>query len=263
MNALKLMATELFILFLASLKGYSQSLEIYTDERGNRYAAISSKGMVAYKVENRSENPNFRKSIQLFKFTSTGQNTEAEKDTDGNDIYVYRTTRHTDVKNECDKKVAGRFIISPVIVDADGKASAAKMDWATANGYLATAKTTDYTAVSYAVSKGCAMYCGKDGKDEPGTWRVPTRGECALILLFYKKMEEKLADDGFKPFPLSTEKYGTYYWTATEKDGNSSEVWSMAIFPDDQISGYTLSNIYQSKSSGSYYLRCIRDIPSE
>lgn len=110
MNALKLMATELFILFLASLKGYSQSLEIYTDERGNRYAAISSKGMVAYKVENRSENPNFRKSIQLFKFTSTGQNTEAEKDTDGNDIYVYRTTRHTDVKNECDKKVAGRVI---------------------------------------------------------------------------------------------------------------------------------------------------------
>lgn len=263
MNALKLMATELFILFLASLKGYSQSLEIYTDERGNRYAAISSKGMVAYKVENRSENPNFRKSVQLFKYTSTGQDTEAEKDAGGNNIYVYRTTRHTEVNNECDKKVAGRFIISPVIVDADGKANAAKMDWATANGYLATAKTTDYKTDSYAVSKGCAMYCGKDGQDEPGTWRVPTRGECALILIFYKKMEEKLADDGFMPFPLSTEKYGTYYWTATEKNGSSSEVWAMTIFPDDQISSYVLSNMYKSKTNNSYYLRCIRDIPSE
>lgn len=263
MNALKLMATELFILFLASLKGYSQSLEIYTDERGNRYAAISSKGMVAYKVENRSENPNFRKSIQLFKYTSTGQNTEAEKDTDGHDIYVYRTTRHTEVNNECDKKVAGRFIISPVIVDADGEANAAKMDWATANGYLATAKTTDYKTDSYAVSKGCAMYRGKDGQDEPGTWRVPTRGECALILIFYKKMEERLAADGFKPFSLPTEGSGTYYWTATEKEGSREVVWSMTIFPDDQISNYALSDVYKSKTSNSYYLRCIRDIPSE
>lgn len=105
------------------------------------------------------------------------------------DVYVYRTTRHTERQTEggCDWKVSGYFIVSPDIVNSEGEAGAQTMDWATANGYLTAANTNIYSTPSFAVAKGCAAYRGKEGLDEPGTWRVPTRGECALILLFYKK----------------------------------------------------------------------------
>ncbi|WP_243462248.1 hypothetical protein [Bacteroides stercorirosoris] len=42
------------------------------------------------------------------------------------------------------------------------------MNWATANGYLATANSNSYsTEKNIAVPKGCAMYRGKDGQDAP------------------------------------------------------------------------------------------------
>ena len=265
MNVLKLISAEFFILFLVSLKGYSQSTEIYTDGRGNKYAAINAKGMLKYKVEDRSKNPTFRTRIQLFKYTSTGQNTEAEKDENGKDIYVYRTIRHTNLKTRggaCDWKIPSYFIISPDIVSSDGEAKAEKMAWATANGYLATANTNYHDTQSFAVAKGCAMYRGKDGRDEPGTWRVPTRGECALILIFYKKMEEDNAETDFKPFSLSSDTY-TDYWIATEYSGYSNGGWNLRIFPNGQISGNALYSSSSIKKSGSCYLRCVRDIPSE
>lgn len=262
MKVFRLIVAELTILFLIPLKGYSQSTDIYIDLRGNKYAAINSRGMLQCKEEDRSESTTFRCYIQLYKYTSTGQNTEAIKDENGNDIYVYRTTRHTERKTEggCDWKVSKHFIISPDIVNSDGEANAATMDWATANGYLATARTNYYSVPSFAVPKGCAMYRGKDNLDEPGTWRVPTRGECALILMFYKKIEETQAETDFKPFALSTSA-NTSYWTATERGGGTTGAWYMTFFPDSQIAGYSLTEFYRAKSESSYYLRCIRDIP--
>lgn len=262
MKVFRLIVAELTILFLIPSKGYSQSTGIYIDLRGNKYAAINSRGMLQCKEEDRSESTTFRCHIQLYKYTSTGQNTEAIKDENGNEIYVYRTTRHTERKTEggCDWKVSKHFIISPDIVNSDGEAKAATMDWATANGYLATAKTNYYSVPSFAVPKGCAMYRGKDNLDEPGTWRVPTRGECALILMFYKKIEESQVETSFKPFALPT-LTKTTYWSATESGGSVAEAWSMEFFPDDRITGYNLTRGYKSKQKESYYLRCIRDIP--
>ena len=121
------------------------------------------------------------------------------------------------------------------------------MDWATANGYLTAANTNIYSTPSFAVAKGCAAYRGKEGLDEPGTWRVPTRGECALILLFYKKMEETKATTGFQPFALSTIG-ATYYWSATEKGGDSKDVWSMRFYPDNQTEEVLLSPLYPGYS---------------
>ena len=212
-------------------------------------------------ISDRSKNTNFRSYIQLYKYIS-GSLTEAEKDESGNDVYVYRTTRHTERQTEggCDWKVSGYFIVSPDIVNSEGEAGAQTMDWATANGYLTAANTNIYSTPSFAVAKGCAAYRGKEGLDEPGTWRVPTRGECALILLFYKKMEETKATTGFQPFALSTIG-ATYYWSATEKGGDSKDVWSMRFYPDNQITGYGLNTGYYDKQKKSYYLRCIRDIP--
>ena len=259
MKVFRLIVAELTILFLIPLKGYSQSTGIYTDLRGNKYAAINSRGMLQCKEEDRSESPTFRCYIQLYEYTSTGQNTKPIKETDGKDIYVYRTTRHTERKTNggCDWKVSKHFIISPDIVNSDGETKAATMDWATANGYLATARTNDYSVPSFAVPKGCAMYRGKNNQDEQGTWRVPTRGECALILMFYKKMEGTQAETDFKPFALPT-LTSTIYWSATEKGGGTSDAWLMEFFPDDHIKGYNLRSI---SKKNTYYLRCIRDIP--
>ena len=261
MNIFRLTVIKFCILFFIPLRVYSQSTEIYTDLRGNKYAAINYKGMVKYKVEDRSKNTNFRSYIQLYKYDSDNKPQE-EKDASGNTVSVYRTTRHTERKNEggCDWKVSGYFLVSPDIVNKEGAAKAQTMDWASANGYLTSANTNEYLTPSYAVTRGCAAYRGKDGLDEPGTWRVPTRGECALILLFYKKMEGTQEITGFQPFALSA-KDPTYYWSATEKGGDSGNVWSMRFYPDDNITGYWIDTGYKDKTQKSYYLRCIRDIP--
>ena len=224
-------------------------------------SSICTEDTVVIVESSLDKNTNFRSYIQLYKYIS-GSLTEAEKDESGNDVYVYRTTRHTERQTEggCDWKVSGYFIVSPDIVNSEGEAGAQTMDWATANGYLTAANTNIYSTPSFAVAKGCAAYRGKEGLDEPGTWRVPTRGECALILLFYKKMEETKATTGFQPFALSTIG-ATYYWSATEKGGDSKDVWSMRFYPDNQITGYGLNTGYYDKQKKSYYLRCIRDIP--
>ena len=55
MNIFRLTVIKFCIVFFIPLKVYSQSTEIYTDLRGNKYAAINDKGMVKYKVEDQSK----------------------------------------------------------------------------------------------------------------------------------------------------------------------------------------------------------------
>lgn len=218
----------IFVSFFILLKGYSQKIEIY-EEAGIKYAAIKSMELPANRVENRSENPDFYKTIQLFKYTDSGMDTEPIQ-VNGENVYVKRITRHPyNENNQTIKivwKVSEYFIISPDNVCSDGNDSDGKnvgektMKWATANGYLATANTNSYTTASFAVPKGCAMYRGKDGKDEPGTWRIPTLREGSLIMIFYKELE-RTKDKGtdFQPFDLSLDdKKGTAYWLATENN---------------------------------------------
>ena len=87
MNIFRLTVIKFCIVFFIPLKVYSQSTEIYTDLRGNKYAAINDKGMVKYKVEDRSKNTNFRSYIQLYKYDSN-DNPQEEKDENGNDVFV-------------------------------------------------------------------------------------------------------------------------------------------------------------------------------
>lgn len=245
----------------------TQAIGVYTDDRGNKYAAIKSIGLPENRVENRNENENFYTNIQLYKYTANGQNTEPVKDESGNYIFVNRTARHTNDKtpSRTDWKVSEYFIISPDIVYSDGNNSDGKnsgeptMNWATANGYLATANSNLYNTESFAVPKGCAMYSGKDGKDEPGTWRVPTFREGSLIMIYYKELEATAVDKGteFQPFarPNLT---STTYWTATEKN-SASYAWKITFFPDNTKVKY--SSDANNVKSTKYYLRCVRDIP--
>jgi hypothetical protein len=70
MNIFRLTVMKFCILFFIPLRVHSQSTEIYTDLRGNKYAAINYKGMVKYKVEDRSKNTNFRSYINTIQIIS-------------------------------------------------------------------------------------------------------------------------------------------------------------------------------------------------
>lgn len=256
-----------FVSLFVLLKGYSQTVEIYEDSRGNKYAAIHSKGLPENKVENRNDNVEFYTNIQLYEYTSNGQNTSPILDENGNSIFVNRIARHTSSRSasRIDWKVSLRFIISPDVVYSEGNDSegnnqgTVQMNWATANGYLATANGNSSSTQSFAVPKGCAMYRGKDGKDEPGTWRTPTFREGSLIMVYYKELEAT-ADKGtdFKPFANSTvSTTPTTYWLATEYN-NNTEAWKITFYPDATKVKYTSG---RNSKTASYYLRCIRDIP--
>ena len=255
----------IFVSFFILLKGYSQKIEIY-EEAGIKYAAIKSIELPANRVENRSEKPDFYKTIQLFEYTDSGMDT-APILVNGENVYVKRITRHPyNENNQTIKivwKVSEYFIISPDNVYSDGNDNDGKnvgektMKWATANGYLATANTNSYTTASFAVPKGCAMYRGKDGKDEPGTWRIPTLREGSLIMIFYKELE-RTKDKGtdFQPFNVSSDdSKGTAYWLATENN-SSTNAWSIKFYPT--AVKYTSGPI---SKVNTLYLRCIRDIP--
>ncbi|MCS3136917.1 DUF1566 domain-containing protein [Bacteroides ovatus] len=244
---------------------HSQTTDIYTDSNGNRYAAIKSKGLPESRIEDRTKNPDFYTSIQLYEYTENGQNTKPVTDDAGNEIKEKRTLRHNEHPNsgKIGQKVSMHFIVSPNIVDSNGSASLSgeTMNWATANGYLATANSNIYSTDSYAVPKGCAMYKGKNGKDEKGTWRVPTLREASLIMIFYKELEATSAQTDFQPFVLpSSGTSGTDYWMATEYQGNYSNACYMRFYPDAIAVQYRSS---RSEKTDKYYLRCIRDIPSE
>jgi hypothetical protein len=252
----------LFIL----LKGYSQTIEVYEDLRGNKYAAINAKGLPKQRIRDKSSV--FYNNIQLYEYTSNGQNTNPITDSDGNPVYVYRIIRHIDSMYDAgkiNKTVSGSFIISPDIVysdgnDSDGKNSGTQtMDWATANGYLATANSNLYsTEKNIAVPKGCAMYRGKDGQDAPGTWRIPTLREGSLIMIYYKELEATTTQGtDCKVFALPGIE-STTYWLATENT-TSSQAWSMTVYPDAIRVKYKSGRDFSKTKL--FYLRCIRDIP--
>lgn len=236
-----------------------QTMGIYTDVRGNNYAAIYSGGLPESKVEVRTTNPDFYTNIQLYEYTVNGQNTNPVKDANGNSIFVNRVKRHDNTQNSGthDMKVSKSFIVSPDLINSDGGIGNVTMDWATANGYLATANSNKYDVASFAVPKGCAMYRGKDGNDEPGTWRVPTLREGYMMMIYYKELEATNAQTGFKAFALTGNNNGTSYWLATEYSGNSSEAFYIKYYPDATQVKYTSTTI---RKSTKYYLRCIRDI---
>ena len=106
MNIFRLTVIKFCIVFFIPLKVYSQSTEIYTDLRGNKYAAINDKGMVKYKVEDRSKNTNFRSYIQLYKYDSN-DNPQEEKDENGKTVikfdfeHVERGKKKEDVTGRC------------------------------------------------------------------------------------------------------------------------------------------------------------------
>lgn len=258
MNTFKLTAVAAFMFLLYPSRGRGQQVEVYTDGRSNKYAAINLTEMFSY-VEDRNANSDFYTEVQLFEIDQT----TAVKNADGEDVYVKRITRHytnAQYVRAPDINLSRRFILSPQLISSDGTTSGtvSTVTWAQANGYLNAANSQKFNnpppEASAAVT-GCSAYRGKDEQDAQGTWRVPTHREGAIILAFRKELEETKGTE-FVPFSRSTTT-ATRYWLATEFYG-STEAWYMSFSSET-----TDILLDKEKKEKGYYLRCIRDIEVE
>ena len=102
---------------------------------------------------------------------------------------------------------------------------------------------------SSATAMGCTQYRGKDGTDEPGTWRTPTYREGILMLIFREQIEATSAETGFQPFTRLV-----FYWLGTES--GPVYAWAMRISQPYELT----FNYNSSKASKTSRLRCIRDV---
>lgn len=246
----------MLLALLFPVPGRAQRVETYTDPvTDQKYAAINAEELPRNVVV-RKDNMEYYVDANLYKYTVDGNNSDPVLDGSGNQVVVKRPKRH----EYSDYPTSKRFIISPTDVYNDGTTTSgtipgtdiqnsAKMNWASANGWLATANTTKPTATNSATAMGCPQYRGKDGTDEPGTWRTPTYREGVLILIFREQIEATSAETGFQPFIMKA-----FYWLGAES--GSLNAWAMRISEpyDSQLGSYN------SKGGTNTLLRCIRDV---
>lgn len=256
MNSIKITLAGMLLALLFPVPGRAQRVETYTDPvTGQKYAAINAEELPRNVVV-RKDNMEYYVEANLYKYTVDGNNSDPVLDGSGNQVVVKRPKRH----EYSDYPTSKRFIISPTDVYNDGTTTSGtipgtdiensqKMNWASANGWLATANTTKPTETNSATAMGCPQYRGKDGTDEPGTWRTPTHREGVLMLIFREQIEATSAETGFQPFIMKA-----FYWLGTES--SSLKAWAIRISEpyDSQI------NSYNNKGGTNTLLRCIRDV---
>lgn len=259
MNSIKITLAGMLLALLFPAPGRAQRVETYIDPvTSEKYVAINAEELPRNVVV-RKDNMDYYVEANLYKYTVDGNNSDPVLDESGNQVVVKRPKRH----DYFDYPTSKRFIISPVDVYNDGTTAtgiipdtAIKnsliMDWATANGWLATANTTLPKVENSATAMGCTQYRGKNGTDEPGTWRTPTYREGVLILIFWEQIEATSAETGFQPFNRSS-----FYWLGTESNDFSTNAWSMRISAPYNIS---FSHTYSKKPNKTSRLRCIRDV---
>lgn len=258
MNKFKLVQVAVLALF--PLNCIAQKMEIY-EEAGVKYVAINTEG-IPRNTEDRSTNSDFYAEVGLYSYSSDGSSSAPILDGEGNPVNVYRVQRHV-VKSSTNKFISKHFIVSPTDVYSDGTTDGTKggvvkgINWATANGYLATANSN--MSGSSATPMGCPVYKGKSGTDAEGTWRVPTLKEAVLIAIFYKEIEATSGDTGFQPFMTGPK---IYYWLATEESINNS-AYSMQFLSEtnSNLPVYQISSHNKKDTYFVNYLRCVRDIP--
>ena len=104
MNTFKLIAILLCTFLLIPLEGYSQTIEIYTDLKGNEHAAINSEGMVRYKVEERSKSSTFLSYINTHRMV----NIRSLKKMKAVMIFMF-TERHGIQRDKKKEDVTGKY----------------------------------------------------------------------------------------------------------------------------------------------------------
>lgn len=159
---------------------------------------------------------------------------------------VRRIKRH-EISGETNRLISKKFAVAPDNINGKGVHSSSPISWANAGGWDALANTKVYTDTESfrAVEQGCPVYRGRNGKDVPGSWRLPTQKEIILMLIYSKKLYATSGNTDFANLTYS-------YCAATERNSNSCAI----IYLMQAIGGAVKIVDYPT-----FYTRCIRDIP--
>lgn len=169
-----------------------------------------------------------------------------------------------------------KFIVSPTDVYNDGdvnsntkseilkdandtpRANSNTMTWAEANGRLNTANSQGINDVSQAMLTGCYAYKGKNGTDEPGSWRTPNIQEMSMIWIFAHDLVKSTTITGFKLPALGTKElyyYDSGYWSSSQGLSVGEAAWG------GFDKNYSISLERRGGMTSKHKLRCIKDIP--
>lgn len=149
---------------------------------------------------------------------------------DGKQKVVKRIKRHK--YDELTNNFSRKFAVAPTI--------RTNSTWMAAGGWGSNASGTELDT-QIAVDKGCPVYRGIEGKDTPGTWRLPTLRELDLMSI----MRNVLWGVG------GSYQFSNTFWSATEYGNN-------AVYGS---SSQSYSSINYNQKTNTLYCRCVRDLP--
>lgn len=235
----------------------------YTSASGAKYAAINASALPRKSIARSLDTAFYKNDILLFGYTSNGQNAPPILDENGVQVKTRRVKRYKITNGPAktyspNLNCSSNFIISPRDVSPRGRdtpvvGESMTMNWATANGYLATANTVDIAIDASATDRGCAYYLGVDGTDNIGDWRIPTQREWAVILAMESALIETSGVTDFKQLAD-----GRSYWTSAENWASEQRAWVSTSLNSTRFVGAFL-NPDQTKSF-THNLRCIKDL---
>ena len=197
--------------------------QIVFDDTVNGYSVIDCSGMPAGAVKTAAELAASKQSV-----AAGGRVLRHQQN---NQQGTYITGTYGTVALYINQKISRKFAVQ--------KSESAKMDWATASGWVLDAND-EFTGDSKPAATGCAVYRGKDNADPLGSWRLPIQRE---LMVIYSLKGQLAMTTGFTAFSSS------YYWSATELYGSDS--WYVHF-----VHGYVLT----SSKSNSDGVRCVRDL---
>ena len=149
---------------------------------------------------------------------------------------------------------------SEILKDANGtpRANSITMTCAEANGRLNTANSQGIDVVSQAMLTGCYAYRGKNGTDEPGSWRTPNIQEMSMIWIFAHDLVNFSTTTGFEQLFLDKKEmyyYDAGYWSSSLGPYKGNAAWGAL---DKNYS----TNLERDRNmTTKYRVRCIKDIP--
>lgn len=232
----------------SSFKSTSPKVEVLSlkntgqGETGSASYAVIDASLMPGTVIRTDEN--IYDEVPLYQFKVDGGG-DAEME-NGIQKKVYRVKRHSK-NSSVDVFISKKFAIAPQNIDGDGNSNSnAFVTWAHAGGWDALANSKGpLDAESFrAVEQGCPMYRGRDGKDAPGTWRLPTKKEISLMLIYSQKLYSTYDKTGFVRLLGS-------YCAATESIEQCDAIYNMIC----------IGTLGKRNEYPKFYVRCIRDIP--
>lgn len=162
------------------------------------------------------------------------------------------------------EKLSFAFCIAPHNIGSDGlhveessSGDSGLLTWTKASGWssdidddLSTDKGGSVDSITPEEPTGCAAYRGAEGKDEAGSWRLPTQREAQTMFTIMGQATALVASGLVENHIVDGD-----YWTATEFSNADApwKAWSIKT-----TTGYT----YHEERTAYYtkYARCVKDI---